>query len=213
MRKALSQVEKFHQAFHLPINEVPLQEYSDKTWLHQYKIISEEANELSPEVESGTIEQVAKETADLIYVVLGSVLVFGIKEQFFQQCGYMNLDILGSSIYPQFTITPTTNLNPLYKIAINSQITFTKKLLLETLEQKDQTYLDLFIGGILQTCIHTIRTFGLQNRFRTIFDAVHENNMEKVPKGTIHYDQFGKPIKPKDHKKIDVTALLDLNKS
>lgn len=76
-------VREFHEAFDLPIND------ATRT-LNKLRadLIREEAEETADAVESGDLEHMAKELADLAYVVYGAALTLGI-----------NLDIAVAAVH------------------------------------------------------------------------------------------------------------------
>jgi NTP pyrophosphatase (non-canonical NTP hydrolase) len=70
---AASQVREFHVAFNLPIGD------TTRT-LNKLRadLIREEGNEAGDALESGDLEHIAKELADLVYVTYGAALTLGI---------------------------------------------------------------------------------------------------------------------------------------
>lgn len=77
MRVEQEKVALFHEKHSLPTAERPgmvprvLQD-------QRYKLIAEELNELDEAMDVGSLVQVADALADLLYVVLGTAVVFGI---------------------------------------------------------------------------------------------------------------------------------------
>lgn len=82
MRKQLKQVLKFHQLFHSHIGTVPSKEIPNKVKQTRIRLIKEETKELIHAIESESVASIAKELADVIYVVLGTVISFGLQDKF-----------------------------------------------------------------------------------------------------------------------------------
>ncbi len=78
MKLLLDDVKAFHEICDLPIVEWPQYPSKDRIKL-QRNLILEEFNELWPTLyETGNLAEAAKEMADLIYVVVGCAIEFGI---------------------------------------------------------------------------------------------------------------------------------------
>lgn len=72
-------VVRFHQKFGCGFREKPAirlskQERDERCWL-----IEEEVNELICAIKSGTLAEIAQECVDVIYVVIGTLVRFGIR--------------------------------------------------------------------------------------------------------------------------------------
>jgi predicted HAD superfamily Cof-like phosphohydrolase len=79
--KALDKVHEFHAAFGVNVEEKPAIPDLERCKLRQ-NIIQEEVDELKAAWESGNIVEVADALADIHYVVMGTVLEFGLHEKY-----------------------------------------------------------------------------------------------------------------------------------
>ena len=70
-------VRRFHKKFRLTLNSKPVIP-DDKTKELRVKLIFEEVNELIKAINSDNIENIAKELADVLYVVYGTAASYGI---------------------------------------------------------------------------------------------------------------------------------------
>ncbi len=105
MKKQLEQVAEFHRSFGSFIGDSPMMPPSGDLMLRQ-RLIMEEAFEVSDElIDGASIERVAKELADLMYVTLGTVVALGLQGEF-ERCfdevhrsNMSKLDENGNPIY------------------------------------------------------------------------------------------------------------------
>ena len=85
MENQLAQVLEFYKAFRIPHNTEPKAPDNDRQFL-RWRLISEEFNEVSKEMkadpEQVDLTKMAKELADLLYVVHGTVIEFGLQDVF-----------------------------------------------------------------------------------------------------------------------------------
>ena len=79
--KALEKVHEFHDAFGVNVEKKPNIPSVERCELRQ-KIIQEEVDELKAAWESGNIIEVADALADIHYVVMGTVLEFGLQDKY-----------------------------------------------------------------------------------------------------------------------------------
>lgn len=77
MHDAQAMVEAFHRLFDIVANPVPTA-VGDDTRQLRIRLIQEEFNELREALESDDLTSVAKELADLLYVVYGTAVSYGI---------------------------------------------------------------------------------------------------------------------------------------
>lgn len=77
----LNQVSEFHKIFKAPILEIPKIPSKDRCEL-RINILQEELNELKQSIEKCDIVEIADAIVDLQYVLLGTVLEFGLGEKF-----------------------------------------------------------------------------------------------------------------------------------
>ncbi|WP_209319876.1 nucleoside triphosphate pyrophosphohydrolase family protein [Ancylomarina longa] len=75
----LDKVKAFHRAFGVPVEENPIIPSATRCELRQ-NILQEEVNELKNAWESGDLIEVADALADIHYVLMGTVLEFGLKD-------------------------------------------------------------------------------------------------------------------------------------
>ncbi|MFE9132099.1 MazG nucleotide pyrophosphohydrolase domain-containing protein [Streptomyces sp. NPDC007148] len=72
-----SLVREFHLAFGLDVRTVPT-EVSPDLAAHRGELLAEEASEVAEVAVTGPLDRLAHELADLVYVVYGTALVYGI---------------------------------------------------------------------------------------------------------------------------------------
>jgi len=75
----IEQVAKFHQMFNLPILVKPTIPDNDRVYLRK-RLIIEEFTELMEALDNNDLREIAKEAADLHYVISGMCLEYGIPE-------------------------------------------------------------------------------------------------------------------------------------
>lgn len=97
----------------------------------------------------------------------------------------------------------------------NEQIELRTKLLQEevdelqtSLEHKDQIEsLDAIID-ILYIVLGTAQELGVLDKLEDAWTLVHENNLTKLDAdGKVHKNEYGKVIKPKGYKPVDLSVL------
>ncbi|MBI9057612.1 MAG: nucleoside triphosphate pyrophosphohydrolase family protein [Labilibaculum sp.] len=102
--KALENVNEFHAAFGVNVEKKPVIPNKKRCELRQ-NIIQEEVDELKAAWESGNLIDVADALADIHYVVMGTVLEFGLQDKYpdiFKEVHRSNmskLDENGNAIY------------------------------------------------------------------------------------------------------------------
>lgn len=88
-------VEEFHRKFEILIQAAPA-EVTDETKQLRVRLIQEEFNELKESMAGGNLASVAKEMADLLYVVYGTAVSYGIDmEPVFREVHRSNLSKVG----------------------------------------------------------------------------------------------------------------------
>lgn len=81
MRKELQLVEEFHRKFKAPVLKKPSL-ISEKRAGFRFKLMKEEVGEyLMDGVKSKKIENIAKELADILYAVYGTILEHGLQDK------------------------------------------------------------------------------------------------------------------------------------
>jgi predicted HAD superfamily Cof-like phosphohydrolase len=78
---ALEKVNEFHEAFGVNIEKAPTIPAKVRCELRQ-NIIQEEVDELKAAWESGNLVEVADALADIHYLVMGTVLEFGLQDKY-----------------------------------------------------------------------------------------------------------------------------------
>ncbi|MEC4891122.1 MAG: MazG nucleotide pyrophosphohydrolase domain-containing protein [Nitrospira sp.] len=88
-------VEEFHRKFEIAIQAAPT-EMSDATKGLRIRLIQEEFDELKESMAAGDLAAVAKEMADLLYVVYGTAVSYGIDmDPVFREVHRSNLSKVG----------------------------------------------------------------------------------------------------------------------
>jgi predicted HAD superfamily Cof-like phosphohydrolase len=88
-------VEEFHRKFDILIQAAPA-DVTDETKQLRVRLIQEEFNELKESMAGGNLASVAKEMADLLYVVYGTAVSYGIDmEPVFREVHRSNLSKVG----------------------------------------------------------------------------------------------------------------------
>ncbi|PCH70450.1 MAG: hypothetical protein COC06_04860 [Bacteroidales bacterium] len=78
---ALEKVNEFHEAFGVNVEKEPIIPAKERCELRQ-NIIQEEVDELKLAWESGNLVEVADALADIHYVIMGTVLEFGLQDKY-----------------------------------------------------------------------------------------------------------------------------------
>jgi len=88
-------VEEFHRKFDIAVQTIPADPTEDTKRL-RVSLIQEECDELKESMASGNLSCVAKELADLLYVVYGTAVSYGIDmEPVFREVHRSNLSKVG----------------------------------------------------------------------------------------------------------------------
>ena len=88
-------VEEFHRKFEIVIQPTPA-DPADETKQLRIRLIQEEFDELKESMANGNLAAVAKEMADLLYVVYGTAVSYGIDmKPVFQEVHRSNLSKVG----------------------------------------------------------------------------------------------------------------------
>jgi len=81
MNKQLQLVREFHEKFHQPVLDKPSLIDEDRS-TNRYSLMKAEVNEYIEGVQNGDIENIAKELADILYTLYGTVLEHGLQDIF-----------------------------------------------------------------------------------------------------------------------------------
>lgn len=92
-------VRDFHIAFNMKVSDEPELDTEDAAL--RLKLITEEYNEVKEAIENGNLVDIAKELSDLLYVVYGTAVSFGIDiDTVFDEVHRSNMSKLGSDGKP-----------------------------------------------------------------------------------------------------------------
>ncbi|MBP9711565.1 MAG: nucleoside triphosphate pyrophosphohydrolase family protein [Candidatus Pacebacteria bacterium] len=80
MHKELDLVRQFHEKFQTPVLEQPSLIPEDR-FLNRYKLMHDEVEEYLKGTQNGDLENVAKELADILYTVYGTILEHGLQDK------------------------------------------------------------------------------------------------------------------------------------
>jgi len=90
-----SMVEEFHRKFDIAVQAIPA-DLTEETKRLRARLIQEEFDELKESMAGGALSSVAKELADLLYVVYGTAVSYGIDmEPVFREVHRSNLSKVG----------------------------------------------------------------------------------------------------------------------
>lgn len=81
MKDAIKRLEAFHQAFKIPIGDGAKLPTRNEQILH-HRLLSEELEEFKNGCENGDLPNVAHELADIMFIVLSSVVSHGLQDSF-----------------------------------------------------------------------------------------------------------------------------------
>lgn len=94
MKKQLDQVKEFHRLFDGYFQDKPTIEIPQKVRDLRLRILKEECQEVFEAMQNGNLEHISHELADLLYVLLGTVHVYGLSnifEEIFDEVHASNL--------------------------------------------------------------------------------------------------------------------------
>ena len=80
MKRQLSLVKAFHKKFKAPAATIPAVIPDDRIKL-RYRLMHEEVQEYLKGAQKGDIENVAKELADILYAVYGTIIEHGLQDK------------------------------------------------------------------------------------------------------------------------------------
>lgn len=80
MKKQISLAKAFHKKFKAPIAKNPTMIPEDRIKL-RYQLMNDEVQEYLIGAEKGDLENVAKELADILYAVYGTILEHGLQDK------------------------------------------------------------------------------------------------------------------------------------
>lgn len=80
MNKQLELVKAFHKKFHQPVLDKPSL-IPDERSINRYRLMKDEVEEYMSGVKKDDLENVAKELADILYTVYGTILEHGLQDK------------------------------------------------------------------------------------------------------------------------------------
>ncbi len=94
--KHQNMVKDFHKAFNIQINNFPTLNVDQNTPILRCNLIQEELNEFKEAMKNSNIFEIADALADLLYVVYGAAVTYGIDiEPVFQEVHRSNMTKIG----------------------------------------------------------------------------------------------------------------------
>ncbi|MDT0644441.1 nucleoside triphosphate pyrophosphohydrolase family protein [Zunongwangia sp. F363] len=105
MKKRISAVKEFHEAFGLGINEAPVASLGKNKNLLRYKLMEEENKEYLEAAESNDLIEVADALGDMLYILCGTILEHGMQhkiEEVFDAIQASNMSKLGEDGKPVY---------------------------------------------------------------------------------------------------------------
>ncbi len=80
MKKELDSVRIFHEKFRVPVLSNPSLIPEDRS-ANRYRLMRDEVEEYLKGVQNGDMENIAKELADILYAVYGTILEHGLQDK------------------------------------------------------------------------------------------------------------------------------------
>lgn len=183
--KELSMVEQFHLKYNIPILPDGKRPGKDRIELRK-ALMMEEFKELIEAHKGGNISEIAKESADLLYIFLGAVLEFGYQE-YYQYIALYELEMFNDGAAE----------------SIERMGDYVQAFV----RKSDTTRIYAQLEGIFYDLEEYIRFNFDKEQFDKIFQAVHESNMSKGTNGVPLYSETGKILKGDDYKAPDLSFL------
>lgn len=103
--ETIGMVKKFHEAFKIGNEEMPIAEISERDYLLRYKLMREENEEYLEAAEKGDLVEIADACGDMLYILCGTLLKHGLQhkiEEVFKEIQSSNMSKLdgnGEPIY------------------------------------------------------------------------------------------------------------------
>lgn len=123
MKKQLEQLLAWHKAFKVPYSETPKVPSYDRQQLRHHLLFEEVCefeNERHPNPNKVDLQKVAKELADIAYVLFGTVVEYGLQDEFervFDEVHRSNFSKLDANGRPVFREDGKVLKSPLYSPA------------------------------------------------------------------------------------------------
>jgi len=103
MKNKLDAVKKFHQAFGLGINELPIANLPSKKLKLRFDLMAEENEEYLEAAQNNDLVEVADALGDMLYILCGTILEHGMQykiEEVFNEIQRSNMSKLGADGKP-----------------------------------------------------------------------------------------------------------------
>jgi predicted HAD superfamily Cof-like phosphohydrolase len=104
MQKQIQQLEEFHKAYHLAMNE-PVGPVPTKAQAIRGKLQVEEAEEIGGAIERGDLVEIADGVIDSLYIAIGTAVVYGFQDKIpalFDAVHQSNMSKLGPDGKPMY---------------------------------------------------------------------------------------------------------------
>ena len=105
LEKAILHVQEFHNAFALPVRNVPHADIPEQEFTLRYNLMKEENEEYLDAVRNGDIVEIADALGDMLYILCGTINAHGLQEKMapvfeeIQRSNMSKLDANGKPIY------------------------------------------------------------------------------------------------------------------
>ncbi len=105
LAQTIDHVQKFHDAFGLPVRFNPTAELSEKEWTLRFKLMNEENEEYLEAAQRGDIVEIADALGDMLYILCGTINAHGLQDKIaevfeeIQRSNMSKLDENGQPIY------------------------------------------------------------------------------------------------------------------
>lgn len=187
----IEQVKNFHTTFGHPAFDEPHSHITAERSLLRYRLLDEECGELAAALDKNDIVEVADALADIVYVAVGAAWEFGVA---YQVPVFDDADVdLG-----------TPNLEGVEVEDFLSDLRSSTRIF-ERLHHP--VIAAAALTEIINVTFQLAWSFGI--KLTPVLDEVHESNMAKVwDDGLVHYDAFGKVLKPAGWVAPDVAGVL-----
>lgn len=105
LAQTIDHVQKFHDAFGLPVRFNPTAELSEKEWTLRFNLMKEENEEYLEAAMRGDIVEIADALGDMLYILCGTINAHGLQDKIaevfeeIQRSNMSKLDKNGQPIY------------------------------------------------------------------------------------------------------------------
>lgn len=174
---------------------------NQKTKELRMNLIAEELKEVCEAIDRQGLPEITKETIDLIYVLTGTAVSYGINPE----VGRLSHLFYFSEAIEVYKDSEK-NKKPTKEFLINfkSRLLFYHLELLIGLQNDKLSEIETELDKMLFSLSDFFLLHGLP--FHTLWRAVHKNNISKIKKSTRRKD--GKINKPENHKKVNIKQIL-----